>query len=173
MALVLLGGAVLVVGGRHFANGWPGTGGHPWTNQGLVPGGVAAFSWATTLSITSYWAHPSALAAFPPLEVVWMVVSPAAIVALIVGMGLTVRRVNLSPRARGVQRLLVRVAAVSMTSFLGAAMWWVTRGDAAPRGLFRTGVIDQIALGAMGMSLLLALWSAQRTTRFALAPASD
>ncbi len=173
MALALLGGAVLVMGGRHFANGWPGTGGHPWTNQGLVPGGVAAFSWATTLSITSYWAHPTALAAFPPLEVAWMVVSPAAIVAVIVGMATTVRRVNLSRRARRNQRVVVRAAAVSMTAFLGASMWWVTRGDAAPRGLFRTGAIDLVALGAMGMSLLLALWAAQRTTRFTLVSAPD
>lgn len=173
MALALLGGAVLVVGGRHFANGWPGTGGHPWTNQGLVPGGVAAFSWATTLSITSYWAHPTALAAFPPLEVAWMVASPVAIVAVIVGMATTVRRVNLSRRVRRMQRVVVRAAAVSMTAFLGASMWWVTRGDAAPRGLFRTGAIDLVALGAMGMSLLLALWAAQRATRMTLVPAPD
>lgn len=45
-ALFLAGLAVVVIGGRHFGNGWPGTGGHPWAHQGLVPGGVAAFSWA-------------------------------------------------------------------------------------------------------------------------------
>src|SRR5580693_5889932 len=57
--------AVTIVGGRHFGNGWPGTGGHPWARTGLVPGGVAAFSWASTLSVSSFWAHPAALASFP------------------------------------------------------------------------------------------------------------
>ena len=64
-ALAALGGMVLGAGARHFANGWPGTGGHPWPQQGLVPGGAAAFGWAATLSVTSYWAHPDALLAFP------------------------------------------------------------------------------------------------------------
>lgn len=42
--LFLAGASLLVVGGRHFANGWPGTGGHPWALRELVPGGVAAFA---------------------------------------------------------------------------------------------------------------------------------
>ncbi len=33
-ALFLAGLAVVVVGGRHFGNGWPGTGGHPWARTG-------------------------------------------------------------------------------------------------------------------------------------------
>ena len=57
--LLSVGGiAVLVVGTHHFANGWPGTGGHAWGRQGIVPGGVAAYAWASTLFVTSYWAHP-------------------------------------------------------------------------------------------------------------------
>ena len=79
LLLVASGALVLIVGSRHFANGWPGTGGHAWAHQGLVPGGVAAFAWASTLSVTSYWAHPSALAAFPPAEVAWMFISPFAL----------------------------------------------------------------------------------------------
>ena len=51
-ALFLAGLAVMIVGGRHFGNGWPGTGGHPSARTGLVPGGVAAFSWASTLSVS-------------------------------------------------------------------------------------------------------------------------
>ncbi len=47
--------AVLVVGMHHFANGWPGTGGHAWGRQGLMLGGVAAYAWASTLFVTSYW----------------------------------------------------------------------------------------------------------------------
>ena len=35
------------------------------------------FGWASTLSVTSYWAHPAALASSPPAELAWMVLSPA------------------------------------------------------------------------------------------------
>jgi len=91
------GALVLAVGGRHFGNGWPGTGGHWWPHQGLVPGGVAAFGWASTLSVTSYWAHPAALASFPAAEVAWMVVSPAAICCLVTGTIRLLRRLELSP----------------------------------------------------------------------------
>ncbi len=65
------GSAVLVIGGRHFGNGWPGTGGHPWSHPGLVPGGVAAFTWASTLWVSSCWAHPGSLALFPAAELAW------------------------------------------------------------------------------------------------------
>ncbi len=39
VALLAAGAAIMFTGGRHFGNGWPGTGGHPWAGQGLVPGG--------------------------------------------------------------------------------------------------------------------------------------
>ena len=70
----------MAVGGRHFGNGWPGTGGHPWAHPGPVPGGVAAFCWASTLAVSSFWAHPAALAAFPAAELAGM--SAAQAVAL-------------------------------------------------------------------------------------------
>ena len=44
-AVCVAAAAVLFAGGRHFENGWVGTGGH----GGLIPGGVAAFEWATSL----------------------------------------------------------------------------------------------------------------------------
>ena len=99
------GSAVLVIGGRHFGNGWPGTGGHPWAHQGLVPGGVAAFTWALTLWVSSYWAHPGSLALFPATELAWMAVSPVAIAFLLAGATKTIRRAGLSlpgPALRGV-----------------------------------------------------------------------
>ena len=91
-ALFLAGLAVMIVGGRHFGNGWPGTGGHPWARTGLVPGGVAAFAWASTLSVSSFWAHPAALAAFPAAELAWMVLSPLALACLVAGAATAVRR---------------------------------------------------------------------------------
>ncbi len=63
--VVLLGTVVLVVGSTHFGHGWPGTGGHPWAGRDVVPDAIARFCWAATLWITSYWAHPGALASSP------------------------------------------------------------------------------------------------------------
>ena len=68
-AMIGLGLAVLVIGGHHFENGWPGTGGHLLVDQGSVPGGVAAFGWSATMWITSYWVHPAALGAFPGTQI--------------------------------------------------------------------------------------------------------
>ena len=39
--------------------------------------GDARFCWAATLWITSYWAHPGALATFPTSEVAWIGASPS------------------------------------------------------------------------------------------------
>jgi hypothetical protein len=83
--LVALAAALLILGARHFGNGWPGTGGHHWSHQGLVPGGVAAFLWASTLSISTYWVHPAALLRFPPAELAWMCASPCALVGAVLG----------------------------------------------------------------------------------------
>ena len=47
-----------------------------------VPGGVAAYAWASTLFVTSYWLHPAALGHFPGAELAWMVASPLALAAV-------------------------------------------------------------------------------------------
>ncbi len=162
LLLVVSGALVLIVGSRHFANGWPGTGGHPWAHQGLVPGGVAAFAWASTLSITSYWAHPSALASFPPSEVAWMLISPFALCGVAVGVVKLVRRVDLTSSALRFEVLVGSAAAVVMEAFLGAACWWVLRGGSGPRGLFQTGSIDVAALFLMAGAVVVALRAMQR-----------
>jgi hypothetical protein len=162
LLLVGSGALVLIVGSRHFANGWPGTGGHAWAHQGLVPGGIAAFAWASTLSVTSYWAHPSALSAFPPAEVAWMVISPFALCSAVVGLVKLVRRIELSPRALRFEILVGSTAAVVMEVFLAAACWWVLCGGPGPRGLFRTGSIDVAALLLMAVAVVVALRSTHR-----------
>lgn len=152
--LIASGTVVLVVGGRHFGNGWPGTGGHWWPHQGLIPGGVAAFGWACTLSVTSYWAHPAALASFPAAELAWMVLSPAAICCLVTGIAQLVRRLDLSARVLRFQAWVATAAGVGMAAFLSGALCWVTEGGPGPRELFHAGAIDAAGLAVMTIALV-------------------
>ncbi len=154
-SLMLVGAALLIVGSRHFGNGWPGTGGHPWAQQGLVPGGVAAFSWASTLSISSYWAHPFALASFPSAEIAWMAVSPMAMVSVVVGTAKIVQRVELGPRALRFESRLAGAAAIVMVLFLGACCGWIVDGGPGPRNLFHAGAIDVAGMVVMGGALVV------------------
>ena len=162
LLLAVTGAGVLAVGGHHFQNAWPGTGAHPWAQHGLVPAGVAAFSWAATLSVSAYWAHPAALAAFPAAEVAWMAVSPAALVAAVAGVAGLVRRLDLSPRALRYETWLASSAAAAMTVFLVGACCWVLAEGSGP-GLFHAGAIDVGSLAVM----MLALAMAQRATGLA------
>jgi hypothetical protein len=170
LVLVATGISLVIVGSRHFGNGWPGTGGHPWAHQGLVPGGVAAFSWASTLSITSYWVHPAALLAFPAPELAWMLASPVALVMIAVGSAKVVRRVHLSLAVLRVEILLGRLAVATMAVFLLAAGEWILRGGTGPRGLFDAGSIDRLAIVAMTASLVLAVHTLGRARTRGSAP---
>ena len=156
LLLIIAGVAVLVIGTHHFANGWPGTGGHPWDHQGAVPGGVAAYAWASTLFVTSYWAHPAALSGFPTGEVVWMLVSPAALIAALVGTAKLVRRLELSPRVLRYERRLAHGATLAMATFLTGAALWVFDGGPGPRNLFHVGAIDFVDLVAMTVAIAMA-----------------
>jgi hypothetical protein len=155
--LFLTGSAFLIVGARHFANGWPGTGGHHWAHQGLVPGGAAAFLWASTLSISSYWVHPGALLAFPAPEVAWMVISPLAMVCIVTGASKIVRRLDTSARLLQYERRLGRLAAYATGVFMVGSCCWIVDGGPGPRDLFHAGAIDVAALIAMATASLVAL----------------
>lgn len=161
--LVVLAASLLIVGSRHFGNGWPGTGGHPWSHQGLVPGGVAAFLWASTLSISSYWAHPAALLRFPPAELVWMFASPFASVGAVVGATKIIRRLDMSPRVLHYERMVGRAAAGAMSAFLVGSCCWIVDGGPGPRNLFHAGVIDVTGLALMTGVSLMAFRCLQRT----------
>ena len=163
LLLIAVSLLVLVIGGRHMANGWPGTGGHPWPQRGLVPGGVAAFGWAVTLSVTSYWAHPAALLAFPAAELAWMVISPAALAGLAAGLARLVRRLDLPPRLLRYQARLGQLAAAGMAVFLAGAASWVLAGQHGPGTLFRPGAIDVAELAVMAFALAVG-WQAMRRT---------
>jgi hypothetical protein len=160
---VLAGTLVMVTGARHFGNGWPGTGGHPWAGRGLVPGGVAAFSWASTLSFSSLWAHPDWLARFPAPELAWMAVSPLAMAAVVAGLVMIIRRCDLSPRALRFEARLGAAAAAVMVVFLAGCGAWVVDGGPGPDGLFHAGAIDVAGLVLLAITFVLA----QRATTLA------
>jgi hypothetical protein len=162
-ALAAAGALVLVAGARHFGNGWPGTGGHWWPHQGLAPGGVAAFGWAATLSVTSYWAHPAALASVPAAELAWMVISPAALLGVAIGAVTLVRRIEASPRILRYEAWTGRAAVAAMTAFLGGALCWVSQRGPAP-ALFRAGDIDAAGLAVMATALAVG-WQAMARAR--------
>lgn len=153
LLMVIAFATALSIGSRHFGNGWPGTGGHHWAEQGLVPGGVAAFSWASTLSFSSYWAHPGALGGFPPAELAWMAVSPLGIVGIVVGISKLLRRVSLCPAVMRFEAGLAKVAAGLMLVFLLGCGLWMVDGGAGPHNLFHAGAIDVAAV-----VLMLASW---------------
>lgn len=156
------GGLVLVAGSIHVGHGSPGTGGHSWSGRDVVPGSVARFCWAATLWITSYWAHPGALASFPSSEVAWMVISPIALAAVLIGAARALRRLPLSASVLRYESYLGLTAAIVMACFLAGASSWVISGGPAPRGLFRVGAIDSVALVVMAVSLIVASRAAQR-----------
>jgi hypothetical protein len=153
--LFLAGTAIMVVGGRHFGNGWPGTGGHRWAAQGLVPGGVAAFSWASTLSVSSYWAHPAALAGFPSAELTWMVLSPLAVASAVGGAAALIRRTELPPRVLRFEARLGTAACATMAVFLAGCCLWIVGRDTGPEQLFHAGTIDVAGAAAMAVALLV------------------
>jgi len=162
MLMAVGGAAIFVVGSHHFGHGWPGTGGHRWAERGLVPSSVAAFSWAATLSVTSYWAHPGALSSFPVTELVWMAVSPLALLAGLAGWVGTLRRLPLSRAVLRYELWLAAAAGGVMSLFLAGAGSWVISGGPAPRQLFRVGAIDHIGLVVMAAALVVAFRAVQR-----------
>lgn len=156
LLLVVAGAGVLILGSRHFENGWPGTGGHPWAHQGLVPGGAAAFAWAATLFVTAYWAHPASLLSFPAPELAWMVVSPIALLCFGVGAVRVVRQIELSPKLLRFEARLAQWGGVVMVMFLVGASLWVVDGGPGPRDLFHVGAIDSGCVCVMVAALVTA-----------------
>ncbi|HTS99949.1 MAG TPA: hypothetical protein VMI33_25375 [Streptosporangiaceae bacterium] len=160
--LALTGTSALAFGSHHFENAWPGTGAHPLVPHGFLPAGAAAFGWAGTLSVSSYWAHPAALAAFPAAEIAWMAVSPLALAAAVTGVAGLVRRLDLSPRVLRYEAWLASGAAAATAVFFAGACGWVFAEGSGP-GLFHAGTIDIASLAVM----MLALSTAQRATGLA------
>jgi hypothetical protein len=165
LVVFVVAAVLLFAGGRHFGNGWPGTGGHPWSGLGLVPGGVAAFSWASTLFVSAYWAHPAALAAFPVAEFAWMAMSPLAVLGVVGSAAAVVRRAGLPPRVLAFEVRLGITACLVMAVFLaGCCVWisraWISRGGPGS-GPFHAGAVDVGAAVVMAIALAVARQAAR------------
>jgi len=91
-----------------------------------------------------------------------MVVSPIALLAILTGAAKTLRRLPLSPRVLRYESWLGTAAALAMAGFLAGASSWIVSGGPAPRGLFRVGAIDSVAIAVMAAALILAFRAAQR-----------
>jgi hypothetical protein len=163
-AALVAASAVVVAGGRHFENGWPGTGGH----GGFIPGGVAAFEWATSLSVSSYWAHPGGLAGFPAAEVAWMAVCPLAQAVAVASAAVVVRRSRLSSRVLAFETRLAAAACAVMTILLAGCSCWVATGGrtaGGQPGLFHAGLIDVAGITVLAVALAVAVQAARTASR--------
>lgn len=146
--------AVLVLGSLHFANHWPGTGG-TGAEHGVVPGGLAAFGWASTLSVSSYWAHPALLARFPPAELAWMAASPVAWTGVTAGLVTMTRRLELPAAVLRYLGGLAAAGTVAAVVFLVGGASWVFARSADQVGPFRPGLVDESELLIMALALVI------------------
>jgi hypothetical protein len=157
--LMLASGAVLAGGTLHFQNSWPGTGG-TGALHGLVPAGIAAFGWASTLSVSSFWVHPALLGILPASELAWMILSPFAVIGLVAGLAAVVRRLTLQAWLLKYLARLAVAASVAAVPFLAGAASWVLGNGPGQAGLFRPGLINGAELAIMTLALMVALRAA-------------
>ncbi len=157
--LALVCGTVLIGGARHFQNSWPGTGGMG-AHHGLVPAGLAAFGWASTLSVSAFWAHPALLGSFPASQLAWMALSPFAVIGLVAGLATVTRRLALPAETLRYLARLATAACAAAVLFLAGAASWVFGTGPGQTGLFRPGLVDGAELLIMALALVVALRAA-------------
>jgi hypothetical protein len=153
--LLLAGAGALVTGARHFQNSWPGTGGTAG-HHGLLPAGLAAFGWASTLSVSSYWAHPAELHHFPAAELAWMAFSPAALACMVAAAVTIARRLPMPARLLTYLARLGAAAVASACCLLAGAACWVFGQESGRAGLFHAGALDVAGLAAMTLAAVVA-----------------
>lgn len=161
---VVLAGAVaaLVIGGRALENNWTGTGGL----HSPVPGGLAAYIWAVTLFVTTYWRHPALLASFPAAERNWMMLCPLVTAIAIASAALLVRRAGLSARVTRFEARIGVAGCALMTAFLaicGGYIWLAARAEGI--GLLHVGLINEVSTVVLALSLAAGLQAARMALR--------
>jgi len=164
-AIVLVAAlAVLFTGGRHFENNWVGTGGH----HALVPSGLAAFIWALTLFVSSWWAHPALFATLPGAEQAWMALSPVILAVAVGSSTVLVRRVRLSPRVAAFEACLGLLGCVTMAAFVGCYGVWITAKVRLEPGLplgLTVGATQATIIALLILALAVAAQAARMAAR--------
>ena len=156
--------AVLVAGGRHFENNWIGTGGH----HALIPSGVAAFIWALTLSVTSYWGHPSLFFTLPAGERAWMALSPFVLAIAVASAMILVRRVRLSPRVAAFEAWLGLLGCITMVAFIACFGVWLAERVGLMPGLplgINIGATNATIIALLALALAVAAQAARMAVR--------
>lgn len=161
--LFMAGIAVLIAGGLRYRNGWDGSGAHPWTHQAIGLGDATAFLWASTLAVSAYWAHPSILLGLPVSEIIWMVLSPVALLAAVIGGAHTVRGLDLSPQLLRFTNCVARMVTMALGLFVLGTLTWLLDGGPGPSNLYQPGTVDQLGVVVMTASLGVAVLSAHRS----------
>lgn len=133
----------LLIGARHFA-----------TQPALVGRG-ASLGRAATLSISTYWAHPSMLAAQSTPMLLWMIASPVCFVMLVVSLADVLRRTSLTCGVLRYEAVLARIAVLVMTPALAAAAWWVIGSQSAPGSPLQAGSLDVVLIAAMAATVVV------------------
>ncbi len=172
LILFLASVAALTIGSIHYGHAWPGTGGHRPADGDLIPGAIARVCWAATLWITSYWAHPHALAKFPVSEVVWMFVAPALLVAAVGSARGVARRLEISSRSLRFESWVAVAAGVAMIVFLAGTAAWLAAGASTSLAMFRTGAIDACGAALMAAALIVACRAVRRVLSAPAGPAA-
>jgi hypothetical protein len=155
---------VLFAGGRHFENNWLGTGGH----HALIPSGLAAFIWAVTLFVSSYWGHPAMLATLPVGERAWMTLSPLVLAAAVASAAVLVRRARLSPRAAAFEAGLGLLACVTMAAFVVCYGVWIAARVRPHPGLpagIGVGATNATIIALLALALAVAAQAARMAVR--------
>lgn len=163
LLMFVTGAAILIAGSIAFHSGWSGSGSH--SQQSIGPSGPAGFAWASTLSISAYWAHPTILLSLPTSEFAWMVISAVALVLASVGATKTLRHLELSSRLLRLVTHTGQMAVAGVGLFVFGTLIWLVDGGPGPARLFEAGAVDQVGMVVMSAALLLAVRSIQRTGR--------
>jgi hypothetical protein len=155
---------LLLAGGRHFENNWLGTGGH----HALIPSGLAAFIWAVTLFVSSYWGHPTLLATLPVGERVWMALSPLVLAAAVASAAVLVRRARLSSRVAAFEAGLGLLACVTMAAVVACYGVWIAAGvrlhPDLPAGI-SVGATNATIIALLVVALAVAAQAARMAVR--------
>ena len=156
--------AFLFAGGRHFENNWVGTGGH----HALIPSGLAAFIWALTLFVSSWWAHPLLFATLPAAQQAWMALSPFVLAVAVASATVLVRRVRLSPRVAAFEACLGLLGCVTMAAFVVCYGVWtieqVRLEPGLPLGL-TVGLTHATIIALLALALTVAAQAARMAFR--------